>query len=446
MTEDWAQHRAILEAALDSIIAADHESRVIEWNPAAERTFGYPRSTAMGRDLAELIIPPELREAHRDGMEHFLAAGEGPVLGRRIEVEAINSAGRRFPVELAIEVIQVEGNPRFVAYLRDLTERKSAEAALLESEQRLAATYQHAFVGISEVDLTGRFLRVNEEFCKITGYTSEELLNFTFSDITHPDDLAADLENFRQQVKGTLGNYTLEKRYIRKDKQEVSAELSGSIVRDSADRPLYAVRVVRDISDRIRAERHQALLVHELNHRVKNTLTTVHSIVAQTLRTYPDPSRATQVIGERLMALSRVHDVLTRRNWESVVLSDIVAEALEPYADFSERFAVSGPEVSLAPRACLSFAMAIQELTTNAIKYGALSVPGGQVAVTWDVERSGSMLRFAWQESGGPSVTPPIRRGFGTRLLEGGLARDMNGSAILAFASDGLRCTFEVPL
>jgi PAS domain S-box-containing protein len=440
-----ALQKAVLESALDCIIAVDHHSRVIEWNPAAERTFGYLRSDALGRDLAELIIPPELREAHRLGMNRFLATGHGPVLGRRIEVEAINAEGRRFPIELAIEATEISGMPRFVAYLRDLTRRKAAEAALLESEQRLNATYEHAFVGISEVDLSGRFSRVNEELCRISGFRREELLSRTFLDITHPDDRDEDLENFQRQLAGTLDSYTLEKRYIRKDGTEICVELSGSMVRDTANRPLYAVRVVRDITERITAERHQALLVNELNHRVKNTLATVQSIVAQTLRTYTDPLQASKEVGQRLVALSRAHDVLTRANWESASLREIVAEALEPYADFHTRFTVDGPEIQLSPRVCLSLAMAIQELTTNAIKYGALSAASGQVRVIWSIAET-SQLHFCWKENGGPSVSPPTRRGFGTRLLEAGLARDMNGTAKVTFAAEGLECTFKIPL
>lgn len=448
MTEVAAQERAILEAALDSIIAADHESRVIEWNPAAERTFGYLKSAALGRDLADLIIPTELREAHREGMKHFLATGEGPVIGKRIEVDAIDSRGRRFPVELAIEAIEVAGKPRFVAYLRDLTERKAAEAALLESEQRLNATYQHAFVGISEVDLTGRFLRVNEELCRITGYTAEELLDRSFTQITHPDDLALDLESFRQQLEGRLGSYTLEKRYIARDGQEVYIELSASVVRDGANRPLYGVRVVRDISDQKRAARQRALLVNELNHRVKNTLATVQSIVAQSLRNEPDPVKARKSIEGRLIMLSRAHDVLTRETWGNARLHEIVYEAISAFQTSGDRIVVDGPEVRLAPRQALALSMALHELATNATKHGALSVDQGTVSLHWEVIKTaeGPQLRLSWREMNGPTVGRPTRQGFGSRLLEAGLARDLSGEVTVNYAADGLTCEINFSL
>lgn len=130
MQESEALKGAILNAALDCVITIDHESRIIEWNPAAERTFGHPRSAVLGRDMAELIIPPELREAHRRGLAYYLTAGVGPLLGRRVEVEALRADSSRFPAELAITPTSIDGKTLFTAYLRDITDRKKAEAAL----------------------------------------------------------------------------------------------------------------------------------------------------------------------------------------------------------------------------------------------------------------------------------------------------------------------------
>ena len=116
-----ARKSAILETALDCIITMDHEGKVVEFNPAAEKTFGYSRAEVVGQELADFIIPPSLRERHRTGMAHYLATGEGPVLGKRLELPALRADGSEFPVELAITRISTEGPPLFTAYLRDIT-------------------------------------------------------------------------------------------------------------------------------------------------------------------------------------------------------------------------------------------------------------------------------------------------------------------------------------
>ncbi len=565
---------AILKAALDCIITITHDSQIVEWNPAAERTFGYSASAALGQDLAQLIVPPEFRERHYKGMAHYLATGHGPVLGNRVELEALRADGSRFPVELAISPIEVDGQSHFTAYLRDISDRKRTEAALRESEQRLHSTYEHAFAGIAEIDADGRYLRVNEQFTQITGYSREELLARTFIDITHPDDVQADLEQFRRQIAREIGAYTVEKRYVHKDGHLVWIELSASRVDDAQGRPLYGVRVVRDITEQKRAEeanarlativsfssdaiisvaaedgriltwnkgaevlfgyteeqavgasvsllvppqnltelenqagifdlalaegqarvdtirrrkdgslvdvsvsaarmmdaqgrvfgvsaiyrditerkhweRHQRLLINELNHRVKNTLATVQSIISQTLRNATTAEEARSAIETRLIALSRAHDVLTRENWEAANLSEIVFQAVAPYRSHGEdRFHCDGPEVRLSPRMALTLAMALQELATNAVKYGALSNATGEINIVWSVDQGqgGSHLRLQWRESGGPPVQAATRRGFGTRLIERGLALELNGKVRIDFAPEGVVCSVDAPI
>ncbi len=449
LRDSEALKRAIVDAALDCVVTVDDNSRVIEWNPAAERTFGYDREAALGRDLAELIIPPEFRERHRQGMVHYLATREGPVLGKRIELEAQRHDGSRFPVELTIIPIELAGRPHFTAYLRDLTDRRRAEASLRENEQRLRATYEHAFAGIGEVDRSGRFLRVNEQLCAITGYSREELLGQTFWGLTHVDDRQADLAQFSRQIVGKLDAYTVEKRYVHKDGHTVWVEVAASRVDDAAGQPLYGIRVVRDISGRKKAEEHQQLLINELNHRVKNTLATVQSIASQTLRNSGASQEAREALESRLLALSRAHNVLTRENWEGALLHDLVADVFEPYrSDREGRIRCHGGKVHLVPRMALALSLALHELATNAAKYGALSNETGELSLTWMVDhtRTPPLLLLRWKESGGPVVESPIRKGFGSRLIERSLAQDLDGEVRIEYAPTGLVCAVEAPL
>ena len=203
-----------------------------------------------------------------------------------------------------------------------------------------------------------------------------------------------------------------------------------------------------DISDAKVAEEHQRLLINELNHRVKNTMATVQSIASQTLRNTDTAAQAKEAIEGRLIALSRAHDVLTRENWEGADLYEIVDQAVAPYSSRGEdRLHLRGSKVRLQPRTALSLAMMLQELATNAVKYGALSNATGEIRITWEVVRGApSHLHLRWEESGGPAVQPPTRRGFGTRLIERSLAQDLGGNVDIAFAATGLVCTVDAPL
>jgi two-component sensor histidine kinase len=181
---------------------------------------------------------------------------------------------------------------------------------------------------------------------------------------------------------------------------------------------------------------------------VKNTLATVQSIASQTLRNADTTEAARSAMEARLLALSRAHDVLTRENWEGAGLIEIVREAMAPYRhDRENRLHMEGPDVRLSPRMALAIAMALQELATNAVKYGALSNADGEVRVAWSVEQKGEKrLHLTWSETNGPRVAPPKRRGFGTRLIERSLAQDLNGKAQITFAPAGISCTVDAPV
>ncbi|MFC4175456.1 sensor histidine kinase [Microvirga sp. GCM10011540] len=203
-----------------------------------------------------------------------------------------------------------------------------------------------------------------------------------------------------------------------------------------------------DVTDRVRAAEHQQLLLHELNHRVKNTLATVQSIVSQTLRTAPTPPEARAAIEQRMIALSRAHDVLTRQSWDGASLREIVANAIGPFQVPGEgRFHIQGPDVRLSPRVALDLAMALHELATNAVKYGALSNDTGRIFLTWSVAHDVEPPRLSlrWEEKGGPAVEPPKTRGFGTRLIERSLAQALGGRVQVDFAPTGLICTIDAP-
>jgi two-component sensor histidine kinase len=204
-----------------------------------------------------------------------------------------------------------------------------------------------------------------------------------------------------------------------------------------------------DIHDRRIAQEHQQLLINELNHRVKNTLATVQSVASQTLRNADSTEQAKEALEARLFALSRAHDVLTRENWESADLYDIVEQAVEPYSSRGEdRLHLEGARVRVPPRMALALAMALQELATNAVKYGALSNETGAIKIAWSVQPGGTgpRLHLRWEETGGPAVRRPLRRGFGSRLIERSLSQDLDGTAEISFPASGVVCIVDAPL
>ena len=199
-----------------------------------------------------------------------------------------------------------------------------------------------------------------------------------------------------------------------------------------------------DVTERIRAEQNQRLLMRELQHRIKNTLATVRAIAARSARTTPDPQVFIRAFEDRLIALAASHELLTQGGWEGADVRDLIERELRPY-DVS-RVRLAGDRHQVPPQAAVPLSLAIHELATNAAKYGALSVDGGRVDVEWWTEEKMGhhRLRIHWRESGGPPVEGPSRLGFGTELLDGMMRR--GADPVLDFARTGLRCTFELPL
>jgi two-component sensor histidine kinase len=201
-----------------------------------------------------------------------------------------------------------------------------------------------------------------------------------------------------------------------------------------------------DISERKRAENAQKILIDELNHRVKNTLATVQSLASQTARHAPNLEEFVPTFTGRLLGLARAHDLLTQRSWQNAPFGKLVHDIVAPMS--GGRVTTEGSQVDLDPRTALSVTMVLNELLTNAAKYGALSVPEGSVSLTWRIlpSEERSRLECEWRERGGPNVAPPKRRGFGTRLMERCIEHDLAGEFDLVFEPEGVRCRIEFPL
>ncbi len=201
-----------------------------------------------------------------------------------------------------------------------------------------------------------------------------------------------------------------------------------------------------DAEQRETADQLQKLILEELHHRIKNTLATVSAIAAQSLRTATSIEHGQQAIESRLLALGRAHDLLLQARWSSAGLAHIVRSATEPYENKdAARFSISGPEIQIVSGSVIALAMMLNELCTNATKFGALSVPSGRIDIAWTIDRGKDRLHLTWAEKGGPPVEAPTRRSFGTRMIET-LGKQLDGKARLAYEPGGFVYALDVPL
>jgi PAS domain S-box-containing protein len=261
----------------------------------------------------------------------------------------------------------------------------------------------------------------------------------------HPDDLKLMWSRVAQALDPCGdGRYDVEYRVKQRDGSWRWLSAWGLVEFDgnsAARKPVAIAGASRDLTERKQAEELQRLLVNELNHRVKNTLTTIQAIAAQTLRTARDLPSAREALERRICSMAQAHDLLTSRAWTGANFADVVMRALEAFTP--ARVKVSGPAVELSPKHVLALSLALHELATNATKYGALSCPEGRVNVQWSMREG--MLHLNWEESGGPPVARPSHKGFGSRLLED-LIDDLGGDAKLDYEVSGLRCSLVARL
>jgi PAS domain S-box-containing protein len=323
--------------------------------------------------------------------------------------------------------------------------RHEAMAGLRESEERF-----RAFVTASS-DVVYRMSPDWLEMRHLEGKdfipTTQEPSQTWLTKYIHPEDQPEVLAAIDKAIR-TKSIFELEHRVMQVDGTRGWTFSRAIPLLDENGELIEWFGAASDVTQRKRHEQHQRMLLDELNHRVKNTLVTVQSMARQTLRNATSVAESRDVFDARLIALSKAHNVLTREHWEGAGLKEIVGEALAAYSTnaLERRIRFEGPELRLQPKAALALSMALHELATNAVKYGALSNTTGEVAIDWRTEDNSDYFHLRWTESGGPSVAIPLRRGFGSRLIEQGLSQDLAGDVKLEFRPEGVVCTIAAPL
>jgi two-component system CheB/CheR fusion protein len=333
----------------------------------------------------------------------------------------------------------------------DVTNIRSTQAALERNEgiarQRsleIEKLYKTAPVGMALVDRNRRFLKINQHFADLSGQPIEDHLGRVVHDVLPM--LSEKMDRPIAEVFDTADEVT---------NLEVTVRLTGDAAQDllidfypyEEDGRVTAVGIIlKDVTELRRLEKELRRLMDELQHRVKNTLATVTSIVNQTVATKKDPAQLADTLKNRIGALAATHSLLTLRNWQGASLRDIIEAELRPF-DHKDRIELAGPEVGLPPKHALTLTLTLHELATNAAKYGALAHAGGKLSVRWmvAVDASNRRLTLNWVESGLRPNKKGIKEGFGTRLVKNAVTHDLQGHCEHKLLSTGLTCTITVP-
>ncbi len=435
----------IYERAPIGLTLIDRDLRFRRINQRLADFNGKAIEEHIGRTLREVV--PDLAETLEPMLRGVLETGE-PLL----DYEFIGETAREPGVERVwmgsyYPIPEAGGGVGEIAVVvQDVTERKAAEAALIDSEKLFRETFEQTAVGMAHVSLDGQWLRVNDRLCDIVGDSRAALLRKTFQDITHPEDVAADVENAKRLLGGEVESYVMEKRYVRADGTVRWVNVTVSLQRTSTGEPDHFIAVIEDITTRKKAEDRLAVVVSELKHRVKNTLATIQSVIAHAARAPGSKHAFVESVAGRIQAMASAHDLLVRSQWQGAAFADLITEEFRPYG--LHRVRIDGPVLWLTPNAALAFRLMIHELATNAAKYGALSRDEGRIFIDWTVaevngERS---LRFSWEERGGPTVPPPSKRGFGSEIVEKYAAKELSGTLSIQFEPDGVRVSLHAPV
>jgi len=353
------------------------------------------------------------------GTERLISPEPGPVA----EVNRMESVLRRVGADIA-----------------------EVEEAIEYERSLLRATVETMPIGVLLVTANGRISLVNRKMlamCGVDGLRSlEDQATFAYVRADGTRYAAADLPIMRALEHGeTIEGEEVQHEVAGARRHEI---IHAAPVRDGAGDIIAAVSACYDVTDDHEAMRRQQILLDEINHRVKNTLATVQSIARASLSSATGLKDYAESFEQRLIALARAYNLLTENNWEGADLATIVRRTLAPFAS-EGRISLSGPSVGLTPKLTLAVSAAIQELSTNAAKYGALSVEQGRVDVSWTREDDG-LIAFRWSERDGPVVREPARRGFGTRLIQDILAAESGWTVTLDFSPSGLQCAMRIPV
>lgn len=447
------QLRNIIQTSMDGFWVNDAQGRLLDCNEASCRTLGYTREEMLGLSLSDIeaLESPAETAAH---VRHIIENGRD-----RFESRHRRKSGELLDVEISVYYQPDAGGGHFHAFVRDIGERKRAEAALRESEMRFRLLFEYAPIGIALAGSDRHFIQVNQTLCDMLGYSEAELVGKSFIDITHPEDMEPNLELFDQAQSGEISGYRLAKRYLHRNGGVVWASLTSNVIRDPSGAPLYSVGMIENITERVNAEsarlQHEAslreALVREVHHRIKNNLHGVIGLLRQHIVDHSDMQAPIEAAINQINAISVVYGLQSRLPQKELCLRELLPEignaatALALLPKLAPIEDVLRGNVWLDSNASVSIALVLNELIQNALKHGVQrNIAEVSIHLAGDGRRA--VIRICNPGAGlPPDFDFAAGRGHGTGL---GLVRTLlpRHGASLDIRYDGVQVCAELVL
>ncbi len=441
--ESEAQQRALFDAAPFGVIVIDPRTHaVLDVNQRACDDLGYSREELLQLVIGDIDAAADAEIIRARGRQSRRTGGAQ-------EFEAQHRRRDGTIRDVLVRVVGLKIGDRDVTYGAhlDITDRKRDAAALRASEARLRLALEAAGFGTWEYDIRrDRGARKGLYANDFPGVPAADFSLATWLSPVHPEDRPVVEARLRHVLEGRAAGYEADSRVPRLEGGWRWMASRGAVVEvDDRGQPLTLAGISRDITESRQVAERQALLAREVDHRAKNVLAVVQA--ALRLTKAADLPSYIRAIEGRVAALARTQTLLAENQWNGARLDALLRGEIAPFAD-EGRVALEGPAVALRPALAQALAMAIHELATNAVKYGALSTLAGRVRVAWRLDGDMSdRLHIDWSETQGPDLQgPPARRGFGSRVLEATLCRQLGGTVSLDWRPGGLICRIEVPL
>jgi PAS domain S-box-containing protein len=441
LKESEEKFRSFFENSTDGIFILDLEGTIIDVNTTANERLGYTKDELLSLHIKQLDppehaakVPERMAQIHEKGSAVFESA-------------QIRKDGTVMPVEVNARIMEHEGRQVFFSVVRDITERKEAERQLRESEARFRGAFENAGVGASMASLKGQFIKVNLSLCEMIGYSEEELLSRTFSDITHPDDIHIGLDAAKKMVAGEINNTMFEKRYVRKDGSLINVVISPTIIRDSDGNPLHFMALFQDITERKKAEdeikrslKEKEILLKEIHHRVKNNMAIISSLLQLQAR-YSKDEKVTQLLRDsqsRISSMALVHEKLYQtKDFSNINFREYVGELVSHLLDTYGKekgdigLLLSVDNINLNIDTMIPCGLILNELVTNSLKYAFDGIEKPEIRISFDTNNGRAELVYGDNGIGMPEhIELPSSNSLGLQIVDM-LALQLRGSVEL---------------